>query len=409
MNKSISMLANILCNVYVDPKWVAAEVLQRSKNGAWKKENMVPVPNPWTDFINRCRDLIRERTLFHIRQLLENYITLHPELDLQHQLDAILNRHISIALFTMSRTPYQHRIPNEVFEIMLKRKLQLRLWPLTHLTHCTCTAKLDPYGDHCLVCTDNHKTAASDCIRDEIVETEPTRNIKDLPKQRPFDLAFRVEHSTTEHMWRCPLSHIGFDVTLIHSNISSSDITKDCDLLNNDEPSVRLRNLGEKKKFERPRGGTNNVTGVTLTGDQAIGQIIDSNQALIPIAIGPFGEIGEIFMRFQYGTAPRSLPKISSSKPNAQRALHLATSNKVPSNILRRAKDVWSHRVHLEFFDGSYLAGNPQTGAEQQLGLACVTQLGQHILHSYRKNTYKDDNDDGDESIVGSIQLEGAV
>ena len=120
-------------------------------------------------FINRCRDLIRERTLFHIRQLLENYITLHPELDLQHQLDAILNRHISIALFTMSRTPYQHRIPNEVFEIMLKRKLQLRLWPLTHLTHCTCTAKLDPYGDHCLVCTDNHKTAASDCIRDEIV------------------------------------------------------------------------------------------------------------------------------------------------------------------------------------------------------------------------------------------------
>eukprot|EP00956_Cyclotella_meneghiniana_P006262 scaffold8187_cov42-Cyclotella_meneghiniana.AAC.8 len=29
---------------------------------------------------------------------------------------------------SMSRTPYQHRIPNEVFEIMLKRKLRLRLW-----------------------------------------------------------------------------------------------------------------------------------------------------------------------------------------------------------------------------------------------------------------------------------------
>ena len=46
--------------------------------------------------------------------------------------------------------------------------------------------------------------------------------------------------------------------------------TSHCDLLNNDEPSARLRDLGEKKKFERPRGGTNNVTGVTLTGDQAI-------------------------------------------------------------------------------------------------------------------------------------------
>ena len=115
-------------------------------------------------------------------------------------------------------------------------------------------------------------------------------------------------------------------------------------------------------------------------------------------------EFGEIFMRFLYGTAPRSLQKISPSKPNAQHTLDLAISNKVPSNILGRVKDVWSHREHLEFFDGSYLAGNPQIWAEQQLGLACDTQLGQHILRSYRKTTYKDDNDDDDESIAGSIQ-----
>eukprot|EP00956_Cyclotella_meneghiniana_P007807 scaffold10413_cov26-Cyclotella_meneghiniana.AAC.3 len=62
----------------------------------------------------------------------------------------------------MSHTPYQHRITNEIFEIMLKWKLRLRLWPLTHLTHCTWSAKLDPYGDHYLGFTDNHKTAASD-------------------------------------------------------------------------------------------------------------------------------------------------------------------------------------------------------------------------------------------------------
>eukprot|EP00956_Cyclotella_meneghiniana_P021602 scaffold39508_cov72-Cyclotella_meneghiniana.AAC.4 len=92
-------------------------------------------------------------------------------------------------------------------------------------------------------------------------------------------------------------------------------------------------------------------------------------------------------MRFLNGTAPKSLPKISSSKPNAQHALDLDISNKVPSNILGRAKDVWSHREHLEFFDGSYLAGNPQIWAEQQLGLACVTQLGQHILRSYKNTT----------------------
>ena len=77
---------------------------------------------------------------------------------------------------------------------------------------------------------------------------------------------------------------------------------------------------------------------------------------------------------------------------------------KVPSNILGQAKDVWSHREHLEFFDRSYLdlAGNPQIWAEQQLGLACVTHLVQHILRSYRKTTYNHDN--ADESIAGSIQ-----
>ena len=153
----------------------------------------------------------------------------------------------------MSHKPYQHSIPNENFEIMLKRKLRLRLWPLTqHLTHCTCSAKLDPYGDHCLGCTELKRILPLvQLIRQQSqVETEPTKIIKDLPKQHPFDLAFRVEHSTTENMWRCPLSRIGFNVTLIHSNISSADITNDCDLLNNDEPSARLRDLGEKKNFE---------------------------------------------------------------------------------------------------------------------------------------------------------------
>ena len=35
-----------------------------------------------------------------------------------------------------------------------------------------------------------------------------------------------------------------------------------------------------------------------------------------------------------------------------------------------------------------------KSGQNQQLGLACVTQLGRHILRSYRNTTYKKDNDD---------------
>eukprot|EP00956_Cyclotella_meneghiniana_P027977 scaffold64174_cov50-Cyclotella_meneghiniana.AAC.1 len=37
----ISMLSNIVQNMYTDPEWVASEYLKRCKKGAWKKENTV--------------------------------------------------------------------------------------------------------------------------------------------------------------------------------------------------------------------------------------------------------------------------------------------------------------------------------------------------------------------------------
>ena len=106
--------------------------------------------------------------------------------------------------------------------------------------------------------------------------------------------------------------------------------------------------------------------------DEAIGQILNNSQALTSIAIGPFREIGLIFQPFiVYRTQPKSLPtpkiSASASKPNAKRALELAISNNVLSNILGHAKDIWLQREHLEFFDRSYLASNPQIWAEQNL------------------------------------------
>ena len=171
--------------------------------------------------------------------------------------------------------------PNSWEAVNITHKTKCRLTVLLFFTstvdsHCRLERlphQLHQVESYSIGCTDNVKTTASDCIRDTIVmilkretnppppleqlirqqsqvETEPTKIIKDLPKQHPFDLAFRVEHTTTDHMWRCPLSLIGFDVTLIHSNISSTNITNDCKLLNNNEPSAPLRDLGEKKKFE---------------------------------------------------------------------------------------------------------------------------------------------------------------
>lgn len=40
-NERIVILVNILCNVYIDSDWVAAEYLRHCKMGAWKKENTI--------------------------------------------------------------------------------------------------------------------------------------------------------------------------------------------------------------------------------------------------------------------------------------------------------------------------------------------------------------------------------
>ena len=91
-------------------------------------------------------------------------------------------------------------------------------------------------------------------------------------------------------------------------------------------------------------------------------------------------------------------------KPNAERALHLSISNKVPSNVLGRAKEIWTHKRNSGFFDGTYLASNPQIWAEQQIGLACVTHLGEHILRSQGQMTYSPhDYDDDVASLDGSV------
>jgi hypothetical protein len=51
-------------------------------------------------------------------------------------------------------------------------------------------------------------------------------------------------------------------------------------------------------KFARRTGGTNPITNKTLSADEVIGEILDTNSVFIPIAVGPFGEFGSLFRRF---------------------------------------------------------------------------------------------------------------
>ena len=96
-----------------------------------------------------------------------------------------------------------------------------------------------------------------------------------------MDMSFNVSHSTGDSCFRCPLDKIGFDMTCIHNDICPDPTI----------PIAQYNNLnlqleeGEQNKFQRSRGGTDPLTKESLSGDQIIGEIIDNNMALLPMAI----------------------------------------------------------------------------------------------------------------------------
>jgi hypothetical protein len=142
---------------------------------------------------------------------------------------------------------------------------------------------------------------------------------------------------------------------------------------------------GEKAKFERKDGGSNETTQQTLSADEIIGDILTQNMGFIPIAISPWGTCGSIFNRFLYGEGASSQPKINKNKPNAQKAARLSLSDTMPKGILPRAGKLWQEHHPNEFFGFSYMSPNPKIWAEQQIGLTIASALSNHILVAYNK------------------------
>ena len=53
-----------------------------------------------------------------------------------------------------------------------------------------------------------------------------------------------------------------------------------------------MTNLHEKEE------ATNALTKQTLSADEIIGEIMNSNNTFIPLAVGPHGEFGSLFRQF---------------------------------------------------------------------------------------------------------------
>ena len=321
---------------------------------------MVITGNIWRNFFQASLNGSREKAKeFAATQIRKNILPLDSFLPshVKQVLPSILDERSSLALMTMSRLDPKHRIKNENFVLALKRKLRLKIFQDAHLYKCRCGRPLDPYGDHSLGCRVNGKTAASNGIRDGLInifkrllpiaklttsstqlECEAYNIIPQLPRLKPFDLSIRLDHLLVNGAYKSPFSRIGFDVTLIHSTKPSLSTNSEAAQFH--EVDLRLRD-GEKGKFARARGGTNKETLRTMTADEVIGSIVDSNYCFIPIAIGPFGDFGSIFRRFWEGTDPLPLPSFSEDRPNALQAAKISVSHKAPSNILKRADEQW--------------------------------------------------------------------
>lgn len=319
-------------------------------------------------------------------------------------LPALLDKRVSMALMTMSRIDQTNRIPNTTFFTALKRKLRMKIHPDISSLKCKCGSALDEYGDHCLGCKANSKTKASNGIRDEItkiferilpiakmidsprqLEKEIYNVVPSLPRLKPFDLSIRLDTSLDSGTWRVPFSRIGFDVTLIHSTKPSSSTTSEAATYY--ETDLRLRD-GEKMKFARRRGGTNEITNRTLSPDEVIGEILNTNNVFIPIAVGPFGDIGSIFRRFIENHRTLPLPSFPSDRPNALKAAERAINVRTPYDVFGKADRAWKREHGNALLDRSYLSNCPSQWANQKLGLAVTTHLANHINSSLSKVKY---------------------
>jgi hypothetical protein len=117
---------------------------------------------------------------------------------------------------------------------------------------------------------------------------------------------------------------------------------------------------GERMKIARPRGGTKHCPTI-VPPDDVISEILNSNQAFIPIEVGPFGSFG-----FDNVTT-LPLPTFSVDQPNASRAAKLATNHRTPYKVLGRADKKWraTNTNPSKCFDGSFLSQLPSTWAHQ--------------------------------------------
>jgi hypothetical protein len=110
---------------------------------------------------NTCKERIKDEAANRITTFL-----LHNTKDFltKNKLLEILQPRTAKSLIEMSRSEPSHRQKNQNFDVNLKRKLCLELWPTDDVVTCMCGQRMDRFGDHAFCCTAVKKTTMSNKI-----------------------------------------------------------------------------------------------------------------------------------------------------------------------------------------------------------------------------------------------------
>jgi hypothetical protein len=105
----------------------------------------------------------------------------------------------------------------------------------------------------------------------------------------------------------------------------------------------------EKKKIGRDNK-TNSTTGTTTNGNSVIGDLLDRNMVLIPLANDPFGHFGPILQTFLFDTQPTTPITFTPTKPNATLMYSKITHFPSPKGILKIADHNWKLTQTQQFY-----------------------------------------------------------
>ena len=127
-----------------------------------------------------------------------------------------------------------------------------------------------------------------------------------------------------------------------------------------------------------------------ISGDKAMGQLVDSGIALIPMAIDPHGRWGPLTHNFLFHHRSR-LPQspFCRSRSNASRMYERITDPSCPCGIVPTATAVWKSTRTSQFYGNTYTAPTPRIFALQQLGLVVSKALALHLRHATTKTGLK--------------------